>query len=216
MKNFDYKSARLLGIIIFICLIFVLIVWHAFQYLPKSADIEKKEQIELPDEQTEAHEVTEEEEFVNNEEENIQNDVPEAKEDATIENENVADSLEPIDENNIESKDEPVDNVQNHLEQAKQYFNDTQYVKALGEYDKALNETNDMKVKASCYEQIATIYAIMKRYGSALAFAQKAYNLAPSTSRELLLARLYYKTGDIDKATKRVNNVLQRDFSADK
>ena len=50
-------------------------------------------------------------------------------------------------------------------------------------------------------------------YGSALSAAQRAYNLAPSSHREVLLARLYYKTGDIDKATSRVNNVLRRDFS---
>ena len=58
--------------------------------------------------------------------------------------------------------------------------------------------------------------AIVKKYGSAMSYAQKAYNLSPSTNRELLLARLYYKTGDVDKATKRVNNILQRDFSIDK
>ena len=38
----------------------------------------------------------------------------------------------------------------------------------------------------------------------------------PTTSREILLARIYYKTGDIVKATQRINNVLQRDFAADR
>ena len=56
----------------------------------------------------------------------------------------------------------------------------------------------------------------MKRYGTALSYAQKAYNTYPTSSREMLLARLYYKTGDLDKATKRMNNVLQRDFASDR
>jgi hypothetical protein len=63
---------------------------------------------------------------------------------------------------------------------------------------------------------MADVYGIVKRYGTALSYAQRAYNAAPTTSREMLIARLYYKTGEIDKATKRVNNILQRDFSNDR
>ena len=93
---------------------------------------------------------------------------------------------------------------------------DKQYVKAIEEYQKISTITQDTDTIAKSYEEIAAIYAIVKRYGTALSYAQKAYNMSPSSSREMLLARLYYKTGDMDKATRRINNVLQRDFSADR
>ncbi len=99
---------------------------------------------------------------------------------------------------------------------AEKLKKDKQYVKAIEEYQKISTITNDTNTVAKSYEEIATIYAIVKRYGTALSYAQKAYNMSPSSSREMLLARLYYKTGDIDKATRRVNNILQRDFSADR
>ena len=86
---------------------------------------------------------------------------------------------------------------------------------ALAEYQKVPELTKDKELVAESYEGIATLYAITKRYGTALNYASKAYNTAPNSSREMLLARLYYKTGDIDKATRRVNNVLHRDFSDD-
>ena len=44
----------------------------------------------------------------------------------------------------------------------------------------------------------------------------KAFNLSPNSHRELLLAKLYYKTGDTYKATQRINNILQREFADDK
>ena len=59
---------------------------------------------------------------------------------------------------------------------------------------------------------MAIVYAISKRYGSAISAAQRAYNIAPTSNREMLLARLYYKTGDTERATAKANNVLRRDF----
>lgn len=70
--------------------------------------------------------------------------------------------------------------------------------------------------KADLYEAASTSYGMAKRYGTALAYAQKAYNMSPSTNREVLLARLYYKTGDYSKANDRMNNVMRRDFIADR
>lgn len=97
--------------------------------------------------------------------------------------------------------------------EAQKYKNSKQYVKAIEEYKAIAAQSTDTNVTARCYEEMADVYGIVKRYGTALSYAQKAYNLAPTSQREMQLARLYYKTGDIDKATKRVNNVLQRDFA---
>ena len=108
------------------------------------------------------------------------------------------------------------ESVADLMTKADKYRADKDYVKAIETYKAAAEHADDQLLKAQCYENTAMVYAIVKRYGSAMSYAQQAYNMAPSTSRELLLARLYYKTGDIDKATKRVNNILQRDFSIDK
>ncbi len=108
------------------------------------------------------------------------------------------------------------ESVADLMTKADKYRADKDYVKAIETYKAAAEHTDDQLLKAQCYENTAMVYAIVKRYGSAMSYAQQAYNMAPSTNRELLLARLYYKTGDIDKATKRVNNILQRDFSMDK
>ena len=84
------------------------------------------------------------------------------------------------------------------------------------EYLKVPSLTDDKSSIATSYEGIASIYAARHKYGSALSYATRAYNMSPSSSRELLLARLYYKTGDMEKATRRINNILHRDFSDDR
>ena len=99
------------------------------------------------------------------------------------------------------------------LSQARKLRNDKKYIEAVTEYQEIISNTEDKALQALCYEEVAVMYASIKKYGSALSVAQKAYNTQPSTSREVLLARLYYKSGNIDKATTRINNVLRRDFS---
>ena len=129
-----------------------------------------------------------------------------------------AEAANSSDSNSVQAPVEPTtdEKVMKILLDADKLKKDKQYVKAIEEYQKISTVTNDTNTIAKSYEEIATIYAIAKRYGTALSYAQKAYNLSPSSSREMLLARLYYKTGDMDKATRRINNVLQRDFSADR
>ena len=110
----------------------------------------------------------------------------------------------------------PEEQVEKVFATAYKLRSEKQFVKALEEYKKIPELTSDSNLVARSYEETATIYAIVKRYGTALSYAQKAYNMSPSSSREMLLARIYYKTGEIDKATTRINNVLKRDFAADR
>ena len=127
----------------------------------------------------------------------------------------ISDSDNPILESIDETNDNGIKTLSQQtytLENALKYKNSKEYTKALDEYTNVLKNTSDNDVKAICYQEISYIYAINKRYGTELSYAQQAYNLVPNSERELLLARLYYKTGDIDKASKRVNNVLKRDF----
>lgn len=87
---------------------------------------------------------------------------------------------------------------------------------AFEEYKKALEMAEESYQKADCYEAIATLYAINRRYGSAISSAQRANNISPSASREILLARLYYLTGEKEKAQRKIESVLGRDFAQDK
>ena len=61
------------------------------------------------------------------------------------------------------------------LKEAANFRASKQYIKALDEYQKVLTETTDINIKASAYDGIASLYAINKRYGTALTYAIKAY-----------------------------------------
>lgn len=229
----DFNSKKFLVLTLMICVIFLVLIIKAFSYLPDSNSNDRNSnintsQIKLQDETNEKTNI--EDSNIKNEEDNnskkelnvkIQatDKIPEIEED---QNTNKAENELPSIEDETQGAEEqakelsPEEQAEQTLIQAAKYKKDKQYVKALEEYNKISSITKDTFYVAKSYEEIATIYAIVKRYGTALSFAQKAYNMSPSSSREMLLARLYYKTGDIDKATQRVNNVLQRDFAADR
>ena len=234
-KNISSNSKKFLILLLVICLVFFVAVIKAFEYLPTS-DKEVLKRASIDEINKPAQETSDKENEVQKDEDNVGE---ETKSDAkTIlvddskpaEAKSVEEGIEPLEnidseDNSVASKSEetskpveltPQEKADKIFATAQKFRDDKQYVKALEEYQKIPSVTSNTKTIARSYEEIATIYAIVKRYGTALAYAQKAYNTSPSSSREMLLARLYYKTGDIEKATRRVNNVLQRDFSADR
>lgn len=230
MNKFDLHSAKFICIILGICFIFVMVIWHAYSYLPEKdlANIGNGQEIKLPqDNEPNEEEMTEVEEESNDENVNNNDDVKfdsnsKNNEQAISEKSNVVkpEPLESISEDgsaleNNANTAETVSSIEKMLENAKNYQHEHKYSAAVSEYQKAISLTSDSEEKALCYENIAKIYATTKHYGTALSFAQKSFNTSPSTAREVLLARLYYKTGDVDKATNRINNVLTRDFSVD-
>ncbi len=211
MERFDIRDARLISIIVIICFIFAIVINQAFQYLPP---------------QSGRHEISvEAQEKINqiNIAESKSADNKNISEDSQIKEE-IVEEIKPVQEikeeimplESINEKDlQSVDTIDNPLVEADNLFINKDYKAALEKYKEIADSTNETLVKTMCYEKIANINAILKHYGSALSYAQKAYNLMPSTSLEILLARLYYKTGEIDKATSRINRVLQRDFAYD-
>ena len=86
------------------------------------------------------------------------------------------------------------------------------YTNALSEFQKAEENADNDELKAMCYENIAEIYAINRKYGTALSFASKAYKLSPSDTREMLIAKIYYQAGQTDNAITRINNALKKSF----
>lgn len=229
----ELNSKKYLILILLICVIFLILIVKAFTYLPDSSQnskIETQNNIELSNssfqnKQENASDLKEENVDSSNDSKSLNITLPSPDKISEIEEntsslstENELSSIETENLSKEENTQElsPEEQAEQILAQGAKYKQEKQYVKALEEYNKISSITKDSYYVARSYEEIATIYAIVKRYGTALSFAQKAYNTSPSSSREMLLARLYYKTGDIDKATQRVNNVLQRDFAADK
>ena len=207
-----------------VCVAFFVVIARAFQYIPNQ-DNNQIVQPKIEDINSTSNSSSEEENIAQEE----TTTPTEEEQKAPVEKEKVSqkpnEELENIEDlpkeaaaENTQAEPEltPEEKAEKTFFTAQKYKKEKQYVKALEEYKKISEITNDTATIARSYEEIATIYAIVKRYGTALSYAQKAYNMAPSSSREMLLARLYYKTGDIDKATRRINNVLQRDFSADR
>ena len=189
---------------------FVLAIYHAFNYLPANVTETSRSEdamtlseeikdmdIENTDREDERSDEDEEEEY------NEADDFSE---------EDNAGSEDKI----REEKPNNTDSYQNLLSNAEQYFNKGEYEKSAEAYIKAVELTENADNKALCYEKIALSYAYLQRYGTALSYAQKSYNISPTTEREVLLARLYYKTGSQNKAMERMNNVLKREFSKDR
>ena len=234
------NSKKFLVLLVLICVVFLIVIIKAFEYIPVTDDdaIISRNNIENINKpaQDEAEQATNEN-AENKEKKTLDitltPDFVQKPKAETPKEEKVAEPLENITDSpsdaveansdgsgavQVEKKVEltPEEKAEKAFLTAQKYRRDRQFVKALQEYQKIPAITNDTSMVARSYEEIATIYAIVKKYGTALSYAQKAYNMSPSSSREMLLARLYYKTGDIDKATRRINNVLQRDFSSDR
>lgn len=219
MEKFDIEKAKLVSIIGLILFIFVMVIANAYKYLPaESTDIpDVNTEISLQNEPQNTEEETDNEETVSedsniSEEENAGKNISEDN----VSSENNITPLENInDDNNTDENAAEEKTFENSFSEAKRLKDEKQLVKAIDEYKLAISLAETSKQKSDCYEEIATIYALAKKYGTALSFAQKAYNLSPSTNKEILLARLYFKTGNTDKASERINNVLRRDFNFD-
>ncbi len=234
------NSKKFLVLLVLICVVFLIVIIKAFEYIPVTDDdaIISRNNIENINKpaQDEAEQATNEN-AENKEKKTLDitltPDFVQKPKAETPKEEKVAEPLENITDlpsDAVETNSDgsgavqaekkveltPEEKAEKAFLTAQKYKRDRQFVKALQEYQKIPAITNDTSMVARSYEEIATIYAIVKKYGTALSYAQKAYNMSPSSSREMLLARLYYKTGDIDKATRRINNVLQRDFSSDR
>lgn len=237
MNNYtEFNSKSFLIILFLICTVFLVLIIKAFSFIPDTENasdtiVSRNNSINTPVENRVSEEQTAAVETNNQIEQKAETkEAPQRKEllrpsaEEALENldnlpqEAAAENVSEITADSSATSAEPSDEekILKVFAEAGKLKKEKQYVSAIEEYKNISTITNDVNTIAKSYEEIATIYAIVKRYGTALSYAQKAYNMSPSSSREMLLARLYYKTGDIDKATRRVNNVLQRDFSADR
>ena len=180
MNKFDLNAARLISINIIICLIFIIVVWKAYDYLP-----EKNLNSEFNPTKSNSEELVEDT--------NREIEIISADKETEINKDKDSKKLEELEIVEFESSTHPNEDL-------------------IENYKTALALAYDAETKALCYENIASLYAYQKRYGSALSAAQRAFNMSPDSYREVLLAKLYYKTGNAAEANARLNNVLKRDF----
>ena len=194
-------------------MVFVLVIWRAFSFLPP-----ENNGVEALSNYVNETSVPSDED--NNSDENTVNSTSndDNKTTETVNNAN-SENLDapPVPSEMIsEPAESETPSEEDNKTKAENYKKAGDYLKAAETYASMADAETEADKKADLYEAASQAYGMGKRYGTALSYAQRAYNLSPSTSREVLLARLYYKTGDIDKANDRMNNVLRRDFSADR
>ena len=201
MGNFDSKTAKIMIALIAIFTMIVVCLPYAYRNVQKSTtnEIEQSNVYSVPVDNDEVNPNNIRDRL--NKEDNIN------EEKTKNERSSKKFKLEEINE------DEKVSEVNiNIFEKADSLRADKMYESAVYEYEKIAKFAEDNKIKAKCYEEIAITYAVMKRYGTALPYAEKAYNTEANIQRQFLLARLLYKTGHEDKAEESIEEILKGDF----
>lgn len=219
MYKFDLESSKYKLILGGIILLFVLVICHAFSYLPEN---------EKPDVVLEEININNQSEIVTKKvEEESSNTTDDIEQNEEVSEDTITTSKKEITPLEIISEEELVEiaskdnanEIENNEISFDSFFEKAQGLKkkhsfdeAIQYYQKAFNYAKTAEERAICFEEIAISYASLKRYGSALVNAQKAYNIKPTTTREVLLARLHYKTGNIEQALEKAQSVMKRDF----
>lgn len=219
-KFFD--SRKYMIILIVICLTFALIIIKAYDYLPdeeigRVGEIPIEEQTNNPvntDESEQNKVVTENKKpqkhgilYKSTDEEldGMTFDEIKAPKDEI-------DAETTVEEKKTESQLSSDELLIKSLFNTKKLLSNKEYSIALNEYKNIIESTQDNIILADCYDGMAEIYAKEKRYGTALTYANMANKASPSLSREFIIAKIYYNSGNIDDAINRVNNILKRNF----
>lgn len=230
-RNIDFDTRKYIALLLLVCLIFAILVIKAFDYLPQKDEVLQEqaisEQINTSSEKDVDIKDEDIDEQKNEEAEEAEEDVVVEKKTIAKENVDFVEIDKPSGADNIKSEavsvQENSPQVLNSEEKVFKILYSANKARIAGEYKTAIDEyqkvallTEDKNLVASSYEGLSHVYAANKRYGTALSFALKAYNMSPNSAREMLVARIYYKTGDIDKATKLVSNILKREFISER
>ena len=209
MEKFNLSRYKYYIFAVIIALIFGICVFQAFNYIPAQTDV-------IPTKENISVNVPSDEEKARPDEDKVESEKPEETSSEEIDIPKASKITLPRPKLEIiDDSDEPKVETKDYDEAYESRKSGDYYASAKAYVAKASYEAVPEK-KAKYYEEAAISYAMAQRYGTALSYAQTAYNMYPTTSKELLLARLYYKTGDYDKANVRMNNILKRDFVADR
>lgn len=235
-KNVDYDTKKYMILLVIICIIFTIAVVKAFDYLPQKDDMPKEQIVsEQINTSSEKDKINEEEQADNEEQadkeenENLNKktskkiEIVKDKDDVDFVEVESPESAGKVPEKNTNSLTAKIIQELSSEEKAFKTIYKAHKARIAGDYKEAVEEyqkisllTDDKELVALSYEGLSQVYAANKRYGTALTFALKSYNTSPNSAREMLIARIYYKTGDIDKATKLINNILKREFMSER
>ena len=225
MDKFDIRSAKLIGIFVIVILLTVSYLGYiSTAYEKRSEKVKQDTKIEevKSEEKTVANQDAEYAEEKDAVEEEKYEEVRNLYRDDSLnfdEEEKPAKKqfkeLEPIDDSNGISPnlDMGADVLSKTLSEAAENQSNKNYEVAIVAYKKAVELTDDKFVKADCYESLADIFAQTKKYGSAMGYAQKAYNIKVTPKREFMLAKLYYKTGSTERALQKAEEIFKKDFA---
>ena len=221
MENFDNRSVKYMVAVIAIALIFVIIIGNAFKYLP---DNESKNRVDSQESQQE--EVVSDN-YKNEEIQSEKYDNDEGYDDSYKDKyaELKSKKYDKFDRPVREEKDKYIEIENDNLSATSQnlskpdIFDNAKKLRAEKKYETAIIEylniadiSSDDEVKAQCYDEVATIYAVMKRYNQAITYAQKSCNIKPTGERTILLSRIYYQAGQKIKAEEKIQAMLQKGF----
>lgn len=171
----------------------------------KTENINKTEdQVDSSKDDDSDNEISEQDEALKVEQKNTNEELKDVQASSKVRTPEPTEALIPIEEgvSDLNSSKIQENTPPNIEDSARQSFEKAVSLKQNGEYDAALevyrsilaNDSNK-KYSAQCYEDMANIFAIQKRFGSALVYAQKANKIEKTPSRERLIQTLLQKTG---------------------
>ena len=214
----DSRSLRLVVIGIAMCVLFALVVGNAFKFLPD--DPNSVTPISVEDLNTERADNNERREKALDEENMDEVDILKERVrelERELEQSQKIDNTEtkskPYEEFSEEEKNtEITSNFYETIENGNKNFNSGNYEAALMSYQEALNGTTKSSEVSMAYVGISKVYAMQRRYGSAISYAQKANNAYSTYETKVLLAKLNYVTGKTVQAEQAMKSLLESGF----
>lgn len=238
----SFNSKKYIILVVIICILFAILTIKAFDYLPESdsnrADYSNRAGNHVVD--VTDREVAESADDVDDSDDDNNEDDDSEQEDSEYNEQHKSGHIDFMPksyyENSIELDEIPApkgtveeevnisENAQTTLKQpndelamkhiisGKSLKLSNDISKALDEFQQAIDTADDNEIKAIGYESIAEIYASQRKFGTALSFANKANSIAPSNSRELLIARINFSAGQTNEAVIITNNLMKKSF----
>lgn len=199
------RNKKYLIILVIIIIVFMVVISKAFDYVPKN------EKSNTPNIENSTKTMTESEENTI---------VDETSDDEKLENNNATSNTSNNSDSNVSNARQyrmsTAEKIETLFFLAEQDIENENYEKAKNSYSEIYGMTDRYSTLARVHEGLANVYAIESDYKAALENAIKSYDYQESASRKVLIARLYYQTGNIAKAKDIINQVLVSDFTEER
>ena len=224
MDKFDIRTAKLVGILLIILLFLIFSIGFISNVYQKRSGISIKESSKQ-EAVVEENSVAENSEEALNSEEATEEEIYEKsgtlyRDDSLFLDEETSGKKQFEELKSLDDESDLKQNSINGSDKLSKLLSDAaenqlnkNYESAIEAYKKAIELADDKFVKADCYESLADIFVQTKKYGSAMGYAQKAYNIKVTPKREFMLAKLYYKTGSTERALQKAEEIFKKDFA---